>query len=670
VATQVRNSALGQFRKLLTAQRGSQLSDQQLLYRFSTLREEAAFTTLVERHGPMVLGVCRSLLHHVQDAEDVCQATFLVLARKARSIRKPTSLAPWLHGVACRLAQRVKARRDRAYDRRANPRAQPTPMDDLTGRELRQILHEELALLPESYRLPLILCYLEGLTKDEAALHLGWTAATLKGRVDRGRNLLRRRLERRGLTLGLPLLVASLSKNAVRAGLPAPVVGLAARAATRFLETGQVEANVGRAGALVTEWEKAMLTLKLKIGAALVLVVGILGAGMGLAAYQAREPEPPDARKREDETPRPNPNKTEEKQVRLDGRGDLLPEGAVLRFGSARLRHGGVVRASALSPDGKTLVTAGDHSVIVWNLDTGKALYRFPCDRGTTYCRPGLTISPDGTRLGYVRGSLFACVWDLQTGKELQRFERKFEDGLAKFWSSPCQFAREGKDFVLFSRKNIEIWNVETGKQTSSVPVNEGAALVSPDGKTYLHNEGQEGLSLRDVRNGAEVKRLEVVARHDGIEDGLAFAPDGKTLALVHDNREIQLHEMASGKILASFPLPDSAQRKTNRANEKYWEYRLAFSTDGKHLLLGTSSGLIHRWDLAAGKELPPLSKHHCAVAGMHLLPDGRTLISTGADGVIRRWDWKTGREDAEPESYEGRTKAAYSLDGRICRDR
>src|SRR5262249_11929012 len=385
-------------------------SDQQLLQRFSTLREEAAFTTLVERHGPMVLGVCRAMLHHVQDAEDVCQATFLVLARKARSIRKPASLAPWLHGVACRLARRVKAGRDRTYDRRANPRAQLTPMDELTGRELRQILHEELALLPESYRLPLILCYLEGLTKDEAALRLGWTATTLKGRVDRGRNLLRRRPERRGLTLGLPLLVASLSKNAARAGLPGPGIGRAARAATRFLETGQVEANVGRAGALAMEWEKAMLTLNLKIGAALVLVVGILGASAGLAAYQARESESPDSRQKNERITQPKPDRTEGKQERVDGRGDVLPESAVVRFGSARLRHGGAIRASALSPDGNTLVTAGDHSVIVWDLHTGKTLHRFRCDRGTTYCRPGLTISPDGTRLGYVRGSLFSCV--------------------------------------------------------------------------------------------------------------------------------------------------------------------------------------------------------------------------------------------------------------------
>jgi RNA polymerase sigma factor (sigma-70 family) len=183
-------SVVGQFCKLLTAQPSSQLTDQQLLQRCLTMREEAAFATLVERHGPMVLGVCRSVLRHAQDAEDVCQATFLVLARKAISIRKPTSLAHWLHGVAYRLAIRARANRDQIFDRRANDRSQPNPMDELTGRELRQILHEELDRLPESYRTPLILCYLEGQTQDEAAGQLRWTAATLKGRIDRGRESL------------------------------------------------------------------------------------------------------------------------------------------------------------------------------------------------------------------------------------------------------------------------------------------------------------------------------------------------------------------------------------------------------------------------------------------------------------------------------------------------
>jgi RNA polymerase sigma factor (sigma-70 family) len=669
------NSALGQFCKLLTAQQGNQQTDQQLLQRFLAMREEAAFATLVERHGPMVLGVCRSVLRHAHDAEDACQATFLVLARKACSIRKPTSLAHWLHGVAYRLAIRAKADRSRVYDRRANDRSQPNPMDELTGRELREILHEELARLPESYRLPLILCYLESQTQDEAAGQLGWTAATLKGRVDRGRNLLRRRLRRRGLALGLPLLVASLAQGAA-AAVPVTVVGQTARAAMQFLTGEVVEGHVGRPAALAEGWVKAMLTLKLKAGAALVLVVGILGAGAGLAAYQARQADPAAAREKGElraanaqvKPPaallkEPKPDQTAVQPVPKDGHGDSLPDGALLRLGSARLRHGSAIRASALSPDGKVLATAGDHSVIVWNLDTGKALHRFRCNRDSTFCGPGLAFSPDGTRLGYVRGTFFACVWDLRTGKEIRRFERRFEDGMGKFWDSCCQFANQGNEFVLCSREALQTWNVASGQLTTSIPVE--IARLSPDGKTYLRTNGKDAVILGDARTGKEVTRLNAAARYDGIENGMAFSPDGNTLAMVNDHRAIQLYKAAGGKMLASFPLPGSAQMMI-RGNEKYWEYRVAFSTDSKTLLLGTSRGLIHRWDLAAGKELPPLRKHYCAVAGMHTLPDGRTLVSTGADGVIRRWDLKTGREDAEPESYEGRSTAAYSVNGRF----
>src|SRR5207247_3068188 len=123
--------------------------------------------------------------------------------------------------------------------------------------------------------------------------------------------------------------------------------------------------------------------------------------------------------------------------------------------------------------------------VMVWNLDTGKAVRRFPCDHGITYSRPGLAFAPDGSRLGYVRGSLFACVWDLKTGKELQRFERRFEDGLAKFWGGHCQFAHEGKELVLLSRSAIETWDVASGTRRDYVPVKR-RRLIYSDGRPYV----------------------------------------------------------------------------------------------------------------------------------------------------------------------------------------
>src|SRR5262249_25895683 len=290
--------------------------------------------------------------------------------------------------------------------------------------------------------------------------------------------------------------------------------------------------------------ERAMLTLKLKVGAALVLVVGILGVGAAMAAHQARKADPPAAtpngeRRAQNPQEEPKRDQADAKQERTDGRGDPLPDGAIVRFGSARLRHGGAIRASALAPEGKTLATAGSHSVVVWDLDTGKALHRLRCD-GNTFSGPGLTISTVGTRFAYVRSDFFDCVWDLRTGKEVRRFERRFEDGLGKFLESGCQFVNQGKELMMLSRETIDTWNVESGEVTASVPVK--AALLSPDGKTYLSNQGDTtGRALGDARTGQAVTRLEVSALRDGVENGLAFSPNGKTLAVVHERKEIQL---------------------------------------------------------------------------------------------------------------------------------
>ncbi len=246
-------------------------------------------------------------------------------------------------------------------------------------------------------------------------------------------------------------------------------------------------------------------------------------------------------------------------------------------------------------------------------------------------------------------------------GKSCGGLSGGLEDGLARFWFNSCQFARGNQEFVIVSRETIETWDELSGKQIASVPVKGCVSRFSPDGKTYLHLEEQAGLSLRETRTGRELTRWPVTIRSEG---SLAFSPDEKSVAVVHDNKEVQVREMVGGKVLASFPLPESAQY-TN-AKQQFWEYRVAFSADGKTLLLGTHGGLIHRWDLTSGKELPPLTRHYCTVRGMHTLADGRTLVSTGEDGVIRRWDLKSGREDIEPESYEGHSKATYSPDGRF----
>src|SRR5262249_19035622 len=159
--------------------------------RFATQHEEAAFELLVRRHGPAVFGACRRILRHEHDAEDVFQATFLALARKASSIRKPEALGCWLYGVASHLAFKVKAKR-RAVSLLREPIAPPT------GPELCAALDEEVTRLAWRYQAPIVLCYLEGRTREEAARQLGWSLGTLKLRLSQGRAILRDRLTRRG----------------------------------------------------------------------------------------------------------------------------------------------------------------------------------------------------------------------------------------------------------------------------------------------------------------------------------------------------------------------------------------------------------------------------------------------------------------------------------------
>ena len=189
------------------------LNDAQLVARFAGLRDataQSAFRELMNRHGPMVMGVCRQILRQPHDADDAFQATFLVLVRKGGSIRVGESLAPWLYAVAYRTAQRARiiASRYRVTPVEQLEKPVESAADDLGRFDLRRLLHEELNRLPGKYREPIVLCHLEGKTHEEAARLLHWPVGTVSGRLSRGREILRSRLERRGLAVPSAILTA------------------------------------------------------------------------------------------------------------------------------------------------------------------------------------------------------------------------------------------------------------------------------------------------------------------------------------------------------------------------------------------------------------------------------------------------------------------------------
>lgn len=268
---------LDHIRRLVAPPPGDAL-DRDLLDRFVRERDEAAFTALVRRHGPMVHGVARRMMGDDHAADDVYQAAFLVLARKAATLDRRGSLAGWLHTVTSRLAlkSRRQAVRQKARERQVLPANNAT--DDLHWREVRGILDEELHRLPARLRLPLVLCYLQGMTRDEAAQHLEWSLATVKRRLDEGRTRLRDRLQRRGLGLSAALLTTALGEQA---NLAAESVAPTVRAALAFA-AGEIHPPATEPAITLAQGVLRTMTLsKLKIAAALVLFLGTVAVGSG-----------------------------------------------------------------------------------------------------------------------------------------------------------------------------------------------------------------------------------------------------------------------------------------------------------------------------------------------------------------------------------------------------
>ena len=264
------------------------LTDGQLLDRFVQRSDEAAFAALVERHGPMVLRVCRNRLGDPHDAEDAFQATFLVLARKARSIRQSEAVAGWLFGVASRVSARVKAAERRRV--RAEQRVGVSPDLGIEDRphEPWTELYEELDRLPEKFRLPLVLCYLEGLTYEQAAAQLRCPVRTIQSRLARGRERLRGKLERRGIAPSAAIGGAASGRSIV----PVSLKEATAAAALRFMSGEGIAAGEGPAAALAGEVLRAMLLGQMNAIVKLVVLLGLIGAGGWLVRAGGATPLP------------------------------------------------------------------------------------------------------------------------------------------------------------------------------------------------------------------------------------------------------------------------------------------------------------------------------------------------------------------------------------------
>jgi RNA polymerase sigma factor (sigma-70 family) len=729
MASPLLTGVLRYIRALATPTGSGDRSDAELLRRFVGRRDEGAFAALLERHGPMVLGVCRQVLGDIHDAEDAFQATFLVLARKAPSIRRRESLAVWLHRVALNIARTASAdaARRRAQERGSVVRAPTRPVaDDVALREWQLLVHAEVDRLPEKYRVPVVLCYFEGKSHDEAAHQLGWPLGTVKGRLARARQLLQIRLVRRGLTLtaaGITTLAQGTSVVAVPPALMAPTL----RAALQFATGGAVPGASASANALALAKGavQAMTGTMATRLAALLLAVGLIASLVAATAPRTQRGATP-------------PEQAEARPQRRDRHGDPLPPGALARLGTVRFRYGSQF---AFSPDGKTLAAISylpPATIHLLDVDTGKELHQFQGPPGGFFGSPA--FSPDGKRLAATDGTGTLYVWETATGKEDRRFpvparihlparafspdgtalallswegwivlldlttgkeRRKFVGHKNKVQSAA--FAPDGRTLATANLDGtVRVWDVATGKELHRFLGDKGpvkAVSFSPDGKTLAAGGSlAEGmLYLWDAGSGKELRRFRATQGPGFSEAGwlsaLAFSPDGKTLATASGEQVVRVWEVSTGREVRSFKgaralafspdgtllavsdpfgtslcLWDVATRKEVNASEGHTSpvEVIAVSPDGTLLASGGKDGTIRLWQVGTGKHIRRLSGHTGAVTALVVSPDGRTVVSLSADFTIRTWEVSTGRElhRLVSEEADAFTSVALSPDG------
>jgi RNA polymerase sigma factor (sigma-70 family) len=692
------------------------LTDAQLLEQFINSLDqggELAFRAIVARHGPMVLRVCRSVLHDPHDAEDAFQVTFLALARKAGSIRKQASIASWLHGTAHRVAlkARTAARRRQARESRvaaaaAGSKQMATPLEDT---ELSRIIHEEIERMPAKYRAPIVLCYLEGLTQEQAATELGWPAGTVRGRLARARDLLRLRLTRHGLALSAGLAVSGASADA--AGLSAALLEATVAAALGRSTAGRLSRTV----VLLLEAVLRDLAIAraVQLGAPLVLIAGIAGSAVllfgpgGIGLFGDRIP-----------ILRIAPAT---RSALAEPAVDPLPDGALVRLGTTRFSPGTLIQDIVYSPDGTILASTDRQGDLnLWDAATGRLRRRI--EPGKTDGRGGIrgvAFAPDGRSIA-VSTNAATIVHDVASGRPIRRFEEQSQRHEGKAQASALAFSADGSILaVAFADAALDLWDIRTGRLIRSFDAeSKGVSrlAVTPDGALLVSalSARDEPVSSRRKATGPDQSVLQVwdvatgkMSRRIGVGKAtigpMTLSRDGQTVTVGLGGRvvlggkdrnpgssagSIGRWELATGRELQriggidAFPRgsafspggsmlvtgevavgvgPGTGMPRTTTLHLwdvdtgrelRRWEARaprtgcLAFAPDGRTLAwVAYQEHMIRFWDTATGREVRPQVGHHGAIGDAAFTPDGRTLVTVSEDRTLRFWDGTTGRE-------------------------
>jgi RNA polymerase sigma factor (sigma-70 family) len=622
------------------------LSDGELLERFLAQRTEAAFAVLVQRHGPMVLGVCQRVLGDSHGAEDAFQATFLVLVRRAASVRSG-SLGSWLHAVALRVAMKARAQTParRHRERQATQMPEVEPLDHLAWHELRAVLDEEIGNLPDKYRRPLVLCYLDGMTYEQAARELAWPKSSLANRLAKARELLRRQLTRRGIALSAAALATALAERATGTAVTALLTLNTVRAATSLI-AGKVPAAClsGRAVSLADEALKGMPGIKGKT-LVVALVLGLALGGFGLAAQVGLDVQAPPA-KEQAAAPAAAGQSGQNANVvvNTDLYGDPLPDGATARLGTVRFRMGLHTKALAFSPNDKILAGPVDFGfgpcTCFWDAATGK-----PSHRLSSSWNSSLAFSADG-KLLFTNTSLKSLgLIDVATGKEARRFQGP---ALGRF--GVVAFAPDGQTVAAAGGETqlaqIKLWEVATGNELRKMEwkgdVWVWSLAIAPDGKTLASGDDDQTIRLWDTATGKELRYWH--ATDAGRVGFVAYAPDSKVLVSAGEDWAMRVWNVETGTLVR--------QIKGDIGNMR----NIAMSRDGKLLASGGRNGIIYLWEVSTGKEIRRWQAHGYDVNSLAFSSDGKILASSGqGDTALRRWDTASGKEIDPIGGHSGR---------------
>ena len=554
------------------------------------------------------------------------------------------------------------------------------------------MVDEELQRLPAKYREPLLLHYLEGMTAEAAARQLGLSRGTFYNRLAYGRELLRERLSRQGLSLAAPLLIASLTAEA--------------EAASHSLIEATVRGVMGnvpeRVATLAAEALGGMAMMKLKIGLALGLLLGIAAGGVAMLA-----PQTPIAASPQAERPADPPQAEDKSARRMDRYGDPLPEGAVARLGTLRFRVPGEIVALAFAPDGKSVAIASNRGLFLMDPGSGKRIKQLSLPDGYWGRSSPLVFAPDGKRLARrgrkvdgkrLKGAVYVwnlagkskprdydaehamwigwsadgeplavclekdglCLRELDSGRS-RRFECK---DLAKpelYERVPCACSPAGESLAVADEQSrVHIWDTATGSQRCVLPFKNAyipELAFSPDGRilaSLLRDEGVQlggRVQLWDAGTG---KALHTVARDQKFLQSVVFTSDGKTLATARGS-EVRFWDVATGR------------ERGHTQCQTHLAANIALSPDGKWLVTAAyHDSAFHVWDVASGKRRAEPESHTNRPFGTAFSPDGRRVATGGtSDSTFRIWNLSTGMPLLRIGRGGMARDCAFSTDGR-----